>query len=418
MKEDTGNRKAPEVHQCSKCGACLPVCPVYRQTMDEGLSPRAKVQLSRHHAEGDLQTSNYLNSLVNNCLMCGNCSAVCPSDVQHQRLFMRMRGYMAADHGEGWHLRALYHFLSHDLQLQFASTFAKLGRNQVLEHLAGEFKIGNIPVKRLPKFNQQSFRKQVAGKISPVYESKGTVLYFTGCGTNHMYDQVGHALCRILGAMGFHVEIPENQVCCGLPMFIHGKLKKAVGNIQTNIELFNRDDIVAVVTDCATCGSALHREYSHVLEELGLDIEPARQLSAKVRDIGEFILEHYELLEPHLDPAALRSRVTYHMPCHLRNGQGVKDEIEQLLQLLPHVDYVRAEDYDSCCGGGGTFFYDHPEVSHKIVGRKVENAKATGAELWITGCPGCSINLSGNLKESDNITVLHLLEMIEQGLKK
>jgi glycolate oxidase iron-sulfur subunit len=392
------------------------VCPVYRQDNEEGCSPRAKVQLAKHYALEELASSDRLNSLVNRCLMCGNCTAHCPSGVQHQRLFMRMRSYMATDHGEGWHLKVLYHFLSHELQLQLASRFAKVGRNLMLEHLAREVKVGNIPAKRLPKINKQPFRSQVPEKLPPSAPSQGTVLYFTGCGTNHAYDRVGHALCRILTRMGFEVEIPPGQVCCGLPMFTHGNLKKSVKNIQTNVELFNRDDIVAVVTDCATCGSALHKKYSMVLEELGLDHEQADQLGEKVRDIGEFILEHYALLEPHLGNGRPKVKVTYHMPCHLRNGLDVKNEIEQLLQKLPHIEYIRAEGYDTCCGGGGTFFYDHPELSHKIVTKKIENAKATAAQLWVTGCPGCAINLSGNLEASDNLSVVHLLEMIEQGL--
>jgi len=218
--------------------------------------------------------------------------------------------------------------------------------------------------------------------------------------------------------MGFQVEIPRSQVCCGLPLFVHGNLEKAATNIETNIKLFNRDDIVAVVTDCATCGSALHKEYGIVLKELGLAAGPAEELSSKVRDVGKFIVENYALLEPHLDPRTKRQKVTYHMPCHLRNGQGITTEIETLLNRLPHVDYTRAEDYDQCCGGGGTFFYDHPETSHQIVSRKIKNARATGADLWVTGCPGCSINLSGNLQEEDQISVEHILLLIGQALEK
>ena len=412
------NLQAPEVLQCSKCGACLPVCPVYLQKMEEGASPRAKVQLSKHYTEQNLGTSSHLSTLINRCLMCGNCTAACPSGVEHPSLFMRMRSYMATDHGEGWHLKVLYHFLSHEQQLRLASRFAKLGRNHMLNYLAREFKVGNIPAKRLPKFSKRPFREQVAEKIAPETASRGTILYFTGCGTNYIYDQVGHALCRILGTMGFQVEIPGSQVCCGLPLFIHGNLEKAAANIDTNIRLFNRDDIVAVVTDCATCGSALHKEYGIVLKELGLATEMAEELSGKVRDISEFILANYDLLEPHLDSRAVKQKVTYHMPCHLRNGQGLTTEIETLLKRLPNVDYTRAEDYDKCCGGGGTFFYDHPETSHQIVSKKIKTAKETGADLWVTGCPGCSINLSGNLQEEDNISVEHILLLIEQALKK
>ncbi len=418
MSAKPNKLKAPEVLQCSKCGACLPACPVYLQKMEEGASPRAKVQLSKHYTEQNLATSSHLSSLINRCLMCGNCTAACPSGVEHLSLFMRMRSYMATDHGEGWHLKVLYHFLSHEQQLRLASRFAKLGRNHMLNHLAREFKVGNIPAKRLPKFNKLPFREQVAETISPDTDSRGTILYFTGCGTNYVYDQVGHSLCRILNVMGFQVKIPRSQVCCGLPLFIHGNLEKAASNIKTNISLFNRDDIVAVVTDCATCGSALDKEYGMVLKELGMETETAEELSGKVHDIGEFILANYTLLEPHLDPQAARQKVTYHMPCHLRNGQGITTEIETLLKRLPHVDYTRAEDYDQCCGGGGTFFYDHPETSHQIVTKKIKSARETGADLWVTGCPGCNINLSGNLQETDNISVEHILLLIERALKR
>jgi glycolate oxidase iron-sulfur subunit len=418
MSAKSNNLKSPEVLQCSKCGACLPVCPVYLQKMEEGASPRAKIQLAKHYTEKNLPTSSHLSTLINRCLMCGNCTAACPSGVEHQSLFMRMRSYMATDHGEGWHLKVLYHFLSHEQQLRLASRFAKLGRNHMLNYLASEFKVGNIPAKRLPKFNKRPFREQIAEKVGPDTPSRGTVLYFTGCGTNYIFDRVGHSLCRILKAMGFQVETPKSQVCCGLPLFIHGNLEKAAANIKTNIKLFNRNDIVAVVTDCATCGSALHKEYGIVLKELGLATGAAEELGSKVRDISEFILDNYALLEPHLDPKVTRQKVTYHMPCHLRNGQGITTEVETLLKRLPHVDYTRADDYNQCCGGGGTFFYDHPETSHQIVSKKIKNARATEADLWVTGCPGCSINLSGNLQEEDTISVEHILLLIEQALKK
>lgn len=417
MTNSVKQKNAPEVFQCSKCGACLVTCPIYRELEDEVSSPRAKVQLIRHYAEKDLPTSAYLNTLVNRCLMCGNCTAICPSGVKHDSLFMRMRSYMAVDHGEGWHLKVLYHFLSHEQQLRLASRFAKLGRNHMLEHLAREVRVGNIPVKRLPQFNQRPFREQMAEVVEPAEKQVGTVLYFTGCGTNYVYGKTGRNLCRILTTMGFRVEIPKAQVCCGLPIFAHGNLEKARRNIQTNISLFNRSDIVAVVTDCATCGSALCKEYPIVLKELGLDDHAAIELGSKVRDVSEFIQEHYELLEPHLDQNAAKQKVTYHMPCHLRNGMGIKSEVETLLKRLPNVEYVRAADHDRCCGGGGSFFYDYPDTSYLLVRKKIDNAKATGAELWVTGCPGCSLNLSGNLSESDNISVEHVLQLIERTLK-
>lgn len=413
-----GNEKIKheEVFQCSKCGACLAVCPVYHHLKEEASAPRAKLQLIGHYAENELPPSEYLNQIVNRCLMCGTCTANCPSGVRHATVFMRMRASMAAEYGSDWHLRMLYHFLTHEQQLNLAAKFARFGRNVILETLAREVKIGNIPIKRLPKLNKSTFRTQVPEIIMPENEAKATVLYFTGCGTNHAFDAVGHAVVRVLTAMGFQVEIPGEQMCCGLPMFIHGSIAAARKNIDTNIRLFNRNDIAAVVTDCATCGSALRNEYVHVLEELGRPVDAGRELASRVQDICEFILANYELLEPKLDRDLPVETVTYHSPCHLRNAQGVKTEVIQLLEKLPHVNYVQSKDFDTCCGGGGTFFYDFPDISHQIVSEKIDNALATGAKYWATGCPGCTVNFSGNLPD-DTISMIHPVQIILAALK-
>jgi glycolate oxidase iron-sulfur subunit len=404
--------KAEETHQCGKCGACLTACPVYREIRDEAGSPRAKVQLIKHYAEKNLPTSPHLSELVNRCLMCGGCTAGCPSGVRHDSLFMRMRESMVADHGEDWKLKAMFHFLSHDAQLRLAARFAKFGRNAVLEHLAKEVRIGNIPMGRLPRFNSVPIRDQVPMLIEPKRKTVGTVLYFTGCGTQYVYESIGHAAVKVLTRMGYRVEIPKGQVCCGLPMFFHGNLEKAKRNILTNIKLFNRPDVEAVVTDCATCGSALRREYPHVLAELNVSADAARTLGEKVRDLSEFLFENYHHMELALKKGTEKTKVTYHAPCHLKNIQGVTTEVEALLGQLPSVEYVRAVDFDACCGGGGAFFYDHPEISHRMVRRKIKNAKATGAGLWATGCPGCRVNIVGNMSGDDKPTVVHPVEIV------
>ena len=404
---------AEGTYRCGKCGACLTVCPVYREIRDETASPRAKVQLIKHYAEKNLSGSPHLGTLVNRCLMCGGCTAGCPSGVQHDSLFMRMRDCMAADHGEAWKHKVLFHFLSHNAQLRLAARFAGIGRNVVLEHLARDVKIGRIPIKRLPRFNARPFRDQVPEITLPRRKAVGTVVYFTGCATQYVYEKIGHATLRVLTAMGFRVEIPKAQVCCALPLFFHGNMEKSRQNILTNLRVLNRPDIAAVITDCATCGSALRREYAPVLTALHLDPAPARALAEKVRDLSEFVMEHFDLLEPALHSGREKTAVTYHAPCHLRNAQGIATPlVEELLGRLPSVSYVRSADTDSCCGGGGTFCYDYPEISHQMVHRKIQSAKATGARIWATGCPGCRVNLAGNLPEEDRLAVRHPIEII------
>jgi glycolate oxidase iron-sulfur subunit len=75
-------------------------------------------------------------------------------------------------------------------------------------------------------------------------------------------------------------------------------------------------------------------------------------------------------------------------------------------------------DVDECCGGGGTFFYEYPEISKKMVDKKIENAKAVKASLWLTDCPVCRMNIAGNLNHNDNLQVLHPLTLIHSALKQ
>ena len=96
--------------------------------------------------------------------------------------------------------------------------------------------------------------------------------------------------------------------------------------------------------------------------------------------------------------------VTYHTPCHLRNSFV---SAERVLREIPEIDYRAAIDSAECCGGGGTFFYEYPEVSGKMSAHKIQNARNTGARVWLTDCPVCRINLEGQLDETNDITMMH-----------
>ncbi|WP_394707138.1 hypothetical protein [uncultured Desulfobacter sp.] len=60
----------------------------------------------------------------------------------------------------------------------------------------------------------------------------------------------------------------------------------------------------------------------------------------------------------------------------------------------------------------------NPEISKKIVVGKIKNAVGTGAQSWATGCPGCRVQLSGNLPQKGMLDVCHPMEIIARGLKE
>ncbi|WP_163336684.1 (Fe-S)-binding protein [Desulfopila sp. IMCC35008] len=400
--------------KCGKCGFCLSVCPVYSVLSEEQSSPRARVQLIKNYEEGRLKTSPLLKEIISKCLMCGSCSASCPSEVDHYSQFIRMRSAMVEDHGDRVEIKSLVYLLAREQRLALAASVARLGQGFVPDRFVRKYKLANIPINRFPALNRKPFRTSVAEEHSVPGRSRGTVLYFTGCATNYIYDETGYSTVCLLKKMGYQVIIPAKQTCCSIPMLFHGAEERAKSNILQNIECFNAEEAEAIIVDCPTCGSALKNEYPAMVRRYGLNPYRAEAISGKVIDIMSFVYDRRDQLE--IDPALSEKQggLTYHTPCHLKN---CFDPADRLLRELDGIEYLPAADSQECCGGGGTFFYEYPDVSRVLAERKVDNAKKTGAALWLTDCPVCRINLSGQLADEDSIVMSHPVQFLEKILR-
>ncbi|MCX5907949.1 MAG: (Fe-S)-binding protein [Deltaproteobacteria bacterium] len=400
-----------EVYNCIKCGLCMTPCPVYKQLYFEAAAPRGKVQLIRNILEGKLEPSENFQRLLFTCLLCETCTVNCPSGLKVDRLLKAMRAEIIKTFGLPWQKKMLFHLLTSNRLLPFFLFWGRALGNPLLNLLPKKGKLGTIPYPRLPRLNGKPLRDQYPAKIT-VENPKGRVLYFTGCATNYLFENVGHSLLRVLKHLGVEVLIPKEQVCCGLPVFLSGARDMALNNIRKNLKLFNPKDVDAVIVDCATCGAALKTEYAHILEEMGEDIADAEALAGKVQDISQY-LARFDLGNL---PKSLQARVTYHDPCHLLRSQGVKEEPRALLKRIPGVDYVEMAGADVCCGGGGTFQWDHPEVAVGITAQKIRAIQETRATMVASGCPGCRLQIYGNLGDAP-IQVVHPIELLGKCLE-
>ena len=405
------------LQNCGKCGLCLNACPVYKLLKEEQASPRAKLQLIKAYDNNTLASSALLKEIVSKCLMCGSCTANCPSGIDHYSKFMEMRKKMVEDQGETPAIKSLIYLLAREYRIKFGANLARAGQKILPDSFAENYKLGNIPLNNFPTLNTTPFRKASDTIILPDKKQVGTVLYFTGCATNYLYDDTGFATIGILKHMGYKIIIPEDQTCCSIPLLFHGAADKAFKNITTNINAFKNHDVDAVLVDCSTCGEALKNEYPRLIENQGQNPFDTKKIASKVMDILSFIDQHFDRLE--FDSSLVEKlSVTYHAPCHTKNNFGAHIIAENLIKKLPFLTYKRTPDFDECCGGGGTFFYEYPDVSKKMVDKKIENAKAVRATYWLTDCPVCRMNLAGNLNNNDNLQVLHPVTIIHSALKQ
>jgi glycolate oxidase iron-sulfur subunit len=194
----------------------------------------------------------------------------------------------------------------------------------------------------------------------------------------------------------------KENFCCGLPHLAHGMGDAFLELAKANIALFEDADIV--VTDCASCGGALKHLASH-FEADSEWRDRATAFSSKIMDLTEYLVR-----------AGYRSDVkrdttfTFHDPCHLVRGQGIRSQPRQLLKSAG--TFREMKESDTCCGGAGTFHMDHPEAAGQILDRKRDSIEKTGAEVVVTACPGCLIQLTRAAEASGKFKAMHISQVI------
>jgi len=153
---------------CNKCGLCLSVCPVYKTLNQEHASPRARLQLINYYKNKKVLSSTGLKEIISKCLMCGSCTSICPSGINHYSQFMEMRTKMREDHGEKPAVKSLIYLLANEYRIKFAAGFAKFGQKIIPQDFIQKYNLGNIPLKKFPRLNDKPFRKAVPEIILPV----------------------------------------------------------------------------------------------------------------------------------------------------------------------------------------------------------------------------------------------------------
>jgi glycolate oxidase iron-sulfur subunit len=204
---------------------------------------------------------------------------------------------------------------------------------------------------------------------------------------------------------------PQDVECCGMPAHGYGRLDLVRAHAKHNIALFEQSDLDVIVTDCATCGSTL-KEYGEFLQDDPDWAARAEAFSKKVRDVSEFLAE-IPLEKPR---GRIESRVTYHDPCHLRRAQKVWKQPRSLLELIDGLEFVELPEADWCCGSAGSQLITHYETSLQVLDRKMDNLASTKAQVIVSGCPGCQMQLTtGIARRGLDVRVVHPITLLDEA---
>jgi glycolate oxidase iron-sulfur subunit len=228
------------------------------------------------------------------------------------------------------------------------------------------------------------------------------------------YGDVHTATARVLARFGVAVADAPDQTCCGALHAHAGDHREAVLLAKRNVVAFEQSGADAIVVNAAGCGAQL-KAYPHVLEEEPQWRDRAAALSARVRDVTEYLAA----IPDDEDLGSFPSRVTYQDPCHLAHAQGIRAEPRALLRRVRGLELVEMADADVCCGSAGYYNVAQPEYADRLLELKVDAILATQPDAVVTANPGCMLQLAAGLRQRgrSDIPVLHVVEVLDRALR-
>ena len=390
-----------EVYNCIRCGACLDVCPAFALLGGHVYGSKVYTGGIGTILTHFLVSEERADEIQNICLQCGRCKEVCGGGLHIPEMIMKLRerSYEANPNPvykfalDAVSDRKLFHSM-----LRIASVaqepFTK-GTN-FIRHLP-MFLSGMTEGRSLMSIAPVPFRDIFPTIQQKVDNPKGKIAMFTGCMLDFAYVDIAKAVIANLNSIGYVVDMPMGQSCCGAPATYMGDRENAKKTAELNVEAMHAEDYDYVVSACPTCTHQL-REYRTFFEEGSDMYKKAAELGDKTFDFCKLF---YDLggLEESGDASPIT--ITYHDSCHLRRELGVWKEQRELLTKTNGITLVEMVDSDVCCGFGGTYSIKLPEVATPILANKLAHIKDTGASLVAVDCPGCLMQIRGGMDAND-----------------
>lgn len=383
-----------DADRCVHCGLCLQTCTTYRVSGIESESPRGRIALMRAHTEGRLTLAEIAGPLER-CVGCNACETACPSQVPYRSLLhahREQRGAPATTRG----LRAA---VASAGGLRLLGLGARIARSLGLLAVARR-----LPSQRLRSLanavpaHPRRFRPK-AGSVYPASgEQRGQIALHLGCIQPELLGGVVGDSIAVLQAEGFEVQIPLQPSCCGALHAHDGAAAEGLAMaVQTRDALTDSDGVTAII---ASAGCAAHLK----------SVDPR----AAMDEVLLFLQRH----PARANYGPLSIVVAYDPPCHLQHVLGAKDEVHELLARIPELQLVPHEHPEVCCGAGGISFLRDGNQAEATASAKAESIVASGAEVIVSGNPGCMLQLEAGLSAvGAQTSVLHPISLLRHALR-
>ena len=389
-------RQLLELDACTQCGECLKFCPVQDVTGNPMISPPEKIRLFKEFiratdglkarlfspSDVDRKLLEDFTKAVYECTTCGACGESCTAGIFTQRLWPALRKEMVR---------------------------------------RGLGPIG--PQADLPDVIQKTgnpYNRPAAERFSPWFpevvkvSEKADIGYYAGCTGVYEAQSMVRGDVIVLDAIGepFTMLPPEEEVCCGFPLFITGQHDMLEALIKRLVAAYKARGVKTLICSCPCCVNIMARDWP---------LFYGQELPFKIRHITQFVAEALRQKKLILKKE-LHERIIYHDPCYLSRGVGIIEEPREVLRSIPGIKLVEFERHgpnSRCCGSGGAarkVFHENAIAMGRLT---IDEAVAKGADKLVLSCPACYAKVNEAMEGHDRkVPIVDIMELLSQMIER
>lgn len=402
---------------CVKCGLCLPHCPTYRLTQDEGDSPRGRIALMQGLATGLVTATPRLETHLDGCLACRACEVVCPAAVPYGGLIDAGRELLL-NHQPArlrW-VDSLGAFLTRTTLRRGLGRILWLYQTSGLQKLLRRLRLlGRGRLARLESLLPElSWPDGFRNEYPAVSQQRGEVALFTGCVSELAERQVLEDSITLLTRLGYRVKMPATQSCCGALHQHNGRRQRAQELATNNCVAFADQAPDSAIVGTASGCTATLKEY----DQLATDKASGTAFALRVNDICAFLLQAQGWENLKFRP--LPEIVAVHEPCTLRNVLKTPRAAYALLEKIPALRVESLPGNNHCCGAAGSYFLSEPDMADRLVTDKLTAIDSLTPDWLVSSNVGCALHLSAALRRRANarqaVPLVHPVSLLVRQL--
>ena len=219
-------------------------------------------------------------------------------------------------------------------------------------------------------------------------------------------QHIARAGVTVLARAGVKMNcLGEKEYCCSSPLLRTGNTFASLECAESVVEKADGMGAKDMVMTCAGCYKTVSTDFGKYYSKVGQNVYHFSQYVERLINDRKLPLNN-----------EFNHKVTYHDPCHLGRHSGVFDAPRNVIKKIKGVEFVemeRSRENSRCCGAGGGYKSQFNDFATAVAVERIHDAEETGADVLITCCPFCVLNLTqGAKKAGSNIKVMDLAQVL------